>query len=103
MRQHRILVIAVIEDDTVASELGGIHLARTVVGDALDHLHHRTVGRREDRPAKAEIVLVALTLATMGTAIADHQQVHREALAGVGGVVVLFDTAPAPRTRSIHR
>ncbi|KAG1250965.1 hypothetical protein G6F65_018535 [Rhizopus arrhizus] len=96
VRQHRVLVIAVVEDDPVAGELRRIHLAGHVVGNTVDHLYHGAIGRREDRATEAEVVFIAQPVAPMRSALADHQQVQREALAGVGRMVVLLDAAPTP-------
>src|SRR3546814_15557046 len=63
---------------------------------AVHRVEHDAVGRGEDFLVPAVVVLQRLAVAAMAAATDALDQVVGEALAGRGGVVVLFDVVPAP-------
>src|SRR3546814_5088478 len=67
-----------------------------LVGQSVHRFEHDAVGRGEDFLVPAVVVLQRLAVAAMAAATDALDQVVGEALAGRGGVVVLFDVVPAP-------
>ena len=97
MRQHRDLVLAMLDDHAIADGRIGIRRARRVIANALDDFDDGAVGRRADIAAERVVILVLRAVAPHRLPIRAHaHQVQREALVWHFVVAVELGRVPAP-------